>query len=849
MARELPIRKARAGGQAPPNEGRDTERGQANQRSLVAATATAGGAAVLESPVDVAATPATTDQRTIAPRPTPASSPRRWTGFPTRITLEGLLYLLIGCAAVLSRFWNLGQQAQHHDESLHSYFSWLYYVGSGYTHDPLMHGPFLFHIASISYLIFGDSDASSRYGAALFGAATVLLPWFLRRELGRWGALTASVLLLTSPSFLYFGRFHRHDVYSAFLTLLFFIAIARYVARSRPAWAITGAAAWAFLFTNKEDFFIVTAIFGSALVFALLWPAARRVLFLGVGFVVALGVAAKVLPKLLGWPSLPAIPWDSPSNDAIRTYIIAFVAHPVVLCGGLLLIGFGVLTIQAFSSIAAGKTWADGLFGHFPAGTPMAAARELFSNKRVLTIAAVTFVGIYVVLYTSLFTNLGGIFTGSFGAIFYWLGQHDVRRAEQPWFYYLLLMPQYDPLSVILGVVGVALTGWRLLAHRLLRRAEGPFPFVRGLMAYWALATIAIYSWAGEKMPWMDIHLVLPLLLFTATLIGTVLEKLFLLGRERLTQPVAEGDGAAVAVTRGRVVSPRSPWVVVAALLVAIGGWFFGAARLSMGGVGAEGRGWWLLLLPLLVAVAIGVGYGLWAGWTRAGQTLLVAFTAAMLLFHVHAGWALAFQTGDVPKDLLVYVQSSPDVTRVSHELAEFSRLKTGGLGLSVLYDDNTSWPFQWYLRNYTNKQYFGCTPGASCTLVDPPAEDVAVVLVGNDNLSSHPELTSLLSNYQATSYAMRWHFPEEVYRSFAIAPELPPGYWSAWAYQEQPHDLRAVFGSVMSSLITTATPDGQAKLFRLLTYRELGAPLGSYDFTVFVRKDLVPEYNTVRYK
>ena len=146
----------------------------------------------------------------------------------------------------------------------------------------------------------------------------------------------------------------------------------------------------------------------------------------------------------------------------------------------------------------------------------------------------------------------------------------------------------------------------------------------------------------------------------------------------------------------------------------------------------------------------------------------------ALLLFHVHAGWALAFQTGDVPKDLLIYVQSSPDVTRVSHELDEFSQLKTGGLGLSVLYDDNTSWPFQWYLRNYTNKQYFGCTAGANCTLVDPPAEDVAVVLVGNDNLSAHPELTSLLSNYQGTSYAMRWHFPEEVYRDFAIAPELP---------------------------------------------------------------------------
>ena len=847
MARELPIRKARAGAIPTPTEGRETDREQAPHRPVVAASTATRSAAILDSPTEMAETLDTSTGRTIAPATPPTRSPRRWTGFPTRITIEGLLYLLIGCAAVLSRFWNLGQQAQHHDESLHSYFSWMYYVGMGYTHDPLMHGPFLFHVASISYLLFGDSDATSRYAAALFSVATVLLPWFLRRELGRWGALTASVLLLTSPSFLYFGRFHRHDVYSAFLTLLFFIAIVRYVARPRAAWAITGAAAWGFLFTNKEDFFIVTAIFGSALVFALLWPAARRVIFMGVGYVAAIGIVGKVLPGLLGWPHLPEIPWDSPTNDQIRTYAIALFAHPVILSWGLLTIGFGVLVIQAFSSIAAGKTWAEGLFGPFPAGTPGAAAREMFTNRRALAIAGIVFVGVYVVLYTSMFTNISGILTGSFGAIFYWLGQHDVRRAEQPWFYYLLLVPQYDPLSALLGGVGVVLTGWRLLAHRLFRRPEGPFPFARGLMAYWALATVAIYSWAGEKMPWMDIHIVLPLLLFTATLLGTVIEKVFHLGKERLVSTAAADEADAVT-PRPVLGSPRSPWMVISAVLILAAGWFLGAARLSVGGAGAEGRGWWLLLIPLALMVVIGVGYGLRAGWTRAGQTLTLALAGATLLFHVHAGWALAFQTGDVPKDLLVYVQSSPDVTRVANELQEFSELKTGGLDLPILYDDNTSWPYQWYLRNYTNKQYFGCTPGASCTLVDPPAEDIAVVLVGNDNLGAHPELSSLLGNYQATEYAMRWHFPEEVYRSFAIAPELRPG-WSAWMTESQPHGLTDVIGSVLSSLLATATPDGQAKLFRLLTYRELGAPLGSYDFTVFVRKDLVPEYNTIRYK
>ncbi len=859
MARDLPLRKARTGATEPASEAReaDHDRDQADRRPLIVAATASGGAAVLDAPAALPVEAESAPARTIHPVDERSAAPRRWPGLPTQITVEGLSYLLIGFLALLSRFYNLGQQAQHHDESLHSYYSWLYYVGSGYGHDPLMHGPFLFHVASISYLLFGDSDASSRYAAALFGAATVLLPWFLRRELGRWGALTASVLLLASPSFLYFGRFHRHDVYSAFLTFLLFIAIVRYVAQPRRAWLVTGAAAWGFLFTNKEDFFIVTAIFGSALVLALLWPAARRVLFLSGGFVVILGFALRVLPKLLRWPQLPEIPWNSPSSAAIQTYITALVSHPLFLTAALLLIGFCAVALQALGRVAGSQSWAEGIFGRFPAGTPMAAARALLLDRRSLGIAAVAAIGVYVTLYTSLFSNPVGIFTGSFGAIFYWLGQHDVRRANQPWFYYLLLLPQYDPLSAILGGAGVVLTGWRLLMHRLFKRAEGPLPFVRGLMAYWAVATVAIYSWAGEKMPWMDIHLVLPLLLITAVMLGTAIERLVEIGRQKLV--VVSGATMADAATPRSTAAvgpaatstlrrPLSPLVVIGLMLICAAAWFLGAARLSGGGDGAAGRGWALLLIPVAALIVLGLAHGARVGWARAGQTVLLAFAGALLLFHVHAGWALAFQTGDVPKDMLVYVQTSPDVTRVMGELDEFSALMTGGKSLPIMFDDNTSWPFQWYLRNYTNRQMITCNASTGCTLVDPPADDVAVVLIGNENLGAHPELTSLLSGYQATAYEMRWHYPEEGYRNFALAPELKPG-WSAYMYEGQPHGPADVVASVFSSLTATATPDGQARLFRLLTYRELGAPLGSYAFTVFVKKDLLPQYNQIRYR
>ncbi|MDP9374277.1 MAG: TIGR03663 family protein, partial [Chloroflexota bacterium] len=764
-------------------------------------------------------------------------------GRPARITLEAAIFVVIGLLALLTRFFDLGSQAQHHDESLHSYFSWLYYTGQGYTHDPLMHGPFLFHVAALSYFLFGDSDATSRYGAALFGAATVVLPWFLRRELGRWGAIIASVMLLLSPSFLYFGRFHRHDVFSAFLTLLLFVAIVRYIAASRPAWALIGAAAWGFLFTNKEDFYIVTAIFGSALVGAILWSVSRRTLTLGVGLVAAVGLVAKILPGPLGWPALPRIPWDNPTNSAVRDYVVGLLSHPIVLASLILLIGFFVLASMILARQAAERGGeeaglVDGLLGDAPAGTAAAALGALLRDRRLLWTALGLAALIYTVLYTSFFTNIPGILSGSFGAIGYWLGQQGVQRAEQPWFYYLLLLPQYDPLAAILGGAGVALTGWRLLAHRLFGWSEGPRPFARGFIAYWTVASVAIYSWAGEKMPWMDIHLVLPLTLIAAALLGSALNGLIDRG-SRIAEWGTAGNGSNPA--HG---NPHSSLVVGGLILAAAVAWFVRAARLSAGGVEA-GENWWALLVPALAIAALTIGYGALGSWDRAGRTATLALAGAFLLFHVHAGWSLAFETGDVPKDMLVYVQTSPDVTRVMDELDEFSALRTGGKDLRIMYDDNTSWPFQWYLRDYRNKQYIGNT------LAEPPPDEVAIVLVGNENLAAHPEIAQNLGDYAPQQYSMRWHFPEEeTYRPFALAPELKPGR-SAWRSANQPHGPLDVARSVLSSLAATAEPEQQARLFRLLAYRDLTmyGPIGSYDFTIFVRKDLLPEYNAIRYR
>ena len=142
---------------------------------------------------------------------------------PTR---EQLLYVascwgIILLGAIL-RFWGLGDKPLHHDESLHAYFSlqlmhnlehWATCFNplpgyACYQYDPLLHGPFQFHIIALVYKISqwlgvydnGVNTFTVRIPAAVLGTVIVGLPYFLRDYLCMYGALIASFLLAVSPS-------------------------------------------------------------------------------------------------------------------------------------------------------------------------------------------------------------------------------------------------------------------------------------------------------------------------------------------------------------------------------------------------------------------------------------------------------------------------------------------------------------------------------------------------------------------------------------------------------------------------------------------------------------------------
>ncbi len=115
--------------------------------------------------------------------------------FP-KFSVEKLIIVIILILAVFSRLVDVGARVMSHDEVNHVVPSYDLSIGKGYRQDPVTHGPLQFHLIALSYFMFGDSDFTARFPAALASIATVLVVVLaFRRYLGRWGHIIGGILL------------------------------------------------------------------------------------------------------------------------------------------------------------------------------------------------------------------------------------------------------------------------------------------------------------------------------------------------------------------------------------------------------------------------------------------------------------------------------------------------------------------------------------------------------------------------------------------------------------------------------------------------------------------------------
>ena len=603
---------------------------------------------------------------------------KRKLGWPSPLAW---VFIALTITALVMRLWDLGGRSLHYDEILHAWYSWRFANGDGYSHTPLTHGPFLFHAAAATMAIFGSNDVTVRLLPALFGTALVAMPYLFRRQLGTYGALATAVFFTVSPSMLYFGRFVRNDIYMAVWAAALLAIMWNYIERPRTSLLVAWTAIWALAYTTKESSFLLAGIFGLFLIIhstSDIWRWARGRMALS-----AVGPAGDLL-IVLGTLSLPlwapfvaifqgfiGITLVNPdANDpgiATGTVVRAAVETGAPVGGGLYVAVFLVAALVLLS-IVIGLAW----------------------DKRRWPWMAFVFIGITLSLFTSLFTNWTGFFTGYWGSLGYWIAQQTVERANQPMYYYVLGLSTYEFLVTIPALFGSAYLVFR-----------GTL-FDRTLVG-WAALTFILFSIAGERMPWLLVGITLPLAMVAGRTVGLLTEK----AKGHRFTPASFVGGAGLAVTIPFLLLEVIPsdnltgsavfWGAVLVFFVIIAVTTVYALRLQLDPNVATAQAQLGLLAPtqptpIFAAAALGC----------------IAVLLVLTIF-ITGRTSYSYSGFERPTELLVYSQTGQETSYAAEcigRVAEESGLGTERLRIVVGESDNFAWQWRWYLRDYSDVRY-----------------------------------------------------------------------------------------------------------------------------------------------
>jgi TIGR03663 family protein len=620
---------------------------------------------------------------------------RGWHGWhaPSRTQIwTGVAFWAVILLGAVLRFWGLGTKPLHWDESLHAYFSMVLLrdnvdnwracfttaAVSCYRYDPLTHGPFQFHIIALVYQIsawlgapdHGINTTTVRIAAATFGSVMVALPYFLRDYLGKMGAWLACLLLAVSPGLVYYSRFAREDIYMACFTVLTVVATARYVRDRKMGWLVTAALAFTLAYATKESIFLVIGLFGSFLGALLVWElGVRWAPWLVLCYFVVVGLLAKWVLGLAG--NLSRYITASTVNTNHANVVVGQLKQTtqVILpwLGILLVILVVYLLIRDQF-----RTPPEGRYG-------LAARIDPKQQPLLDTIVTMPWTHwffavvlswfLFMLLFTVLFTNIAtGIGDGIWQGLYYWLQQQNVARGGQPWYYYLLLIPLYEQIGVVFGLAGVVYVLFRPTRLRL-------------FLVYWFLGNLVIYTWAGEKMPWLMIHITIPMLILAAIALQPAASVLW----QTLTAFTQRPGTSAMSFADARTQGTQDTSLADDEALPA-GSVHTDQSMMALGTIVQTRRLHPSLLVSSLIVL---------------GALLLLAPTLQNMyqVSYIHQA--------DAPHEMMIYVQTSTDINTVMDKIQAIDqKLYHGTHTVPIGVTSDTGWPFAWYLRDYTNVCY-----------------------------------------------------------------------------------------------------------------------------------------------
>ncbi|MEN6529154.1 MAG: flippase activity-associated protein Agl23 [Anaerolineaceae bacterium] len=349
-------------------------------------------------------------------------------------------------------------------------------------------------------------------------------------------------------------------------------------------------------------------------------------------------------------------------------------------------------------------------------------------KPRVWVVNISIFYAIFTLFYTTFFTNGQGFFTGLVGALGYWLTQQSVNRGSQPWFFFAFLqIPMYEYLPAI-GTIVALVIGWK---HKLFSTLPGLSPLeqvrtneivplasspeeemnpaaeeiqtpevmeenpatkipVLALLLFWSVMSLIAYTLAGEKMPWLTVHITLPMLLCAGFGFGYVIDSL------SIRQFVKE-KALLILIT-------------LPIFLISLGtvlGSLLGNEPPFAGKELAQLQATSTFLFGFLALIASGGLLAKWLAKWSAGnlaKLLLVGAGAILTVLTARSALQASFINYDNAREFLVYAHGARGPKDVFEQVEEISKRTTGGKNIQVAYIGDALYPYWWYFRDYPNK-------------------------------------------------------------------------------------------------------------------------------------------------
>lgn len=422
------------------------------------------------------------------------------------------IFFLIIILAFFLRLYHLDERVFHQDEAAVGYYTYKLFNENVFSYDPSFHGPFMYYATSEIYRFFGDSIFTSRLLPAILGASMIFLLLPLRKYLGNPGTLFAAFFLAFSPSFLYYSRFYREDIFISFFSLLAFVCAVKYAEE----------------FNNESapvSLFNHNFVSGYSI---------KRIFYLAI-----IGISISFLAAL--------------KENAYITIALIF----------LFLFLFLIRERQYRSLIERIKR----------------------PDKEFIILLAEGVFLIFVILavfslfYTGNILDLPGMKTTVEKAVSLWYEMHSIQRLGGPYFFYLGILVLYELPVLVLGILGMFYYGsgdskrgkllmvlflyWTAAGIMYLISDNYAFAgrflpttyfqssiiiflpllllgiigvlYIRNVffafLIYWGTANFFVYSYIQEKVQWLVLNPLLPLVLISAAYLGVILPNLNLRSR------------------------------------------------------------------------------------------------------------------------------------------------------------------------------------------------------------------------------------------------------------------------------------------------------------------------------